>query len=71
MVTGCPLSALRDPLLAEAGSCVVEAQGGSRAHALLCRALSLPQSLSTTTGWRQIGRAVLEEAGATTVKVVC
>ena len=84
VVTGCPVSTPREPLLAEAGIHSAWARRKTLAARMLCRALSLPpddplrlvaesspppQRLSSTSGWRRIGGDALEEAGAAEVAV--
>ena len=83
VVTGCPVSTPRDPLLAEAGISSAWARRKTLAARMLCRALSLPPDdplrlvaesstphrLSSTSGWRRIGGDALEEAGAAAVVV--
>ena len=83
VVTGCPVSTPRDPLLAEAGIPSAETRRKTLAARMLCRALSLPpddplrrveeasppQRLSSTSGWRRIGREALGLAGAEALAV--
>ncbi|KAF0291219.1 RNA-directed DNA polymerase from mobile element jockey [Amphibalanus amphitrite] len=83
VVTGCPRSTPRDPLLAEAGIPSAWSTRKTLAARTLCRALALPEDdplrrvaeadpptrLRSTTGWRQLGRSALIEAGAEGVTV--
>ncbi|KAF0292329.1 E3 ubiquitin-protein ligase RNF13 [Amphibalanus amphitrite] len=83
VVTGCPRSTPRDPLLAEAGIPSAWSTRKTLAARTLCRALALPADdplrrvaeadpptrLRSTTGWRQLGRSALIEAGAEGVTV--
>ena len=77
VVTGCPVSTPCDALLAEAGMLPAHTRRRVVAARMFCRAVSLPEAdpLRTvaessvrrrlrTTGWRDIGRAALAEAGA-------
>ncbi|KAF0287268.1 Ribonuclease HI [Amphibalanus amphitrite] len=83
VVTGCPRSTPRDPLLAEAGIPSAWSTRKTLAARTLCRALALPEDdplhrvadadpptrLRSTTGWRRLGRSALIEAGAEGVTV--
>ncbi|KAF0298220.1 RNA-directed DNA polymerase from mobile element jockey [Amphibalanus amphitrite] len=77
VVTGCPISTPRDPLMAEAGMVPVRARREALAVRLTATAASqrtddplrevaartAPRRLRTTTGWRDVGREALTRLG--------
>ncbi|KAF0304474.1 RNA-directed DNA polymerase from mobile element jockey [Amphibalanus amphitrite] len=77
VVTGCPISTPRDPLMAEAGMVPVRARREALAVRLTTTAASqrtddplrevaartTPRRLRTTTGWRDVGREALTRLG--------
>ncbi|XP_043216170.1 uncharacterized protein LOC122378769 [Amphibalanus amphitrite] len=79
VITGCPVSTPRDPLLAEAGLVPVRARRDLLAARLSCLAASqrsgdplravaeatAPRRLRTTTGWRDTGARALERLHVT------
>ncbi|KAF0304735.1 putative RNA-directed DNA polymerase from transposon BS [Amphibalanus amphitrite] len=83
VITGCPVSTPRDPLLAEAGLVPVRARRDLLAARLSCLAASqrsgdplravaeatAPRRLRTTTGWRDTGARALVSAGVRDVPV--
>ncbi|KAF0307222.1 Retrovirus-related Pol polyprotein from type-1 retrotransposable element R1 4 [Amphibalanus amphitrite] len=83
VITGCPVSTPRDPLLAEAGLVPVRARRDLLAARLSCLAASqrsgdplravaeatAPWRLRTTTGWRDTGARALVSAGVRDVPV--
>ena len=83
VITGCPVSTPKDPLLAEAGLVPVRVRREELAARLVCVAASqrrgdplravaegtAPRRLLTTTGWRDVGGRALERAGVQGVPV--
>ena len=73
VITGCPRSTPVAPLMAEAGLPVAQVRRGTLAARMLCRARALPaddplriiaeddppRRLTSTTGWRRLGREAL------------
>ena len=82
VVTGCPQSTPSDPLMVEAGLPTARSRRRILSARMVCRATSLPEGdplrevaetnaarRLATSGWRDIGREALSEAGLADVRV--